>query len=101
MKESALTRRAFVGAVTALGLSAAGDGWVELFDGTLNGWQPSENKSSWKIVDGQLSAEGPRSHLFYNGPVRGADFRNFELEVEVMTRPSCNSGVYFHTAYQD
>src|ERR1035438_8933887 len=35
------------------------------------------------------------------GPVRGADFRNFELELAVLTRPACNSGVYFHTAYQE
>ncbi len=101
MKESALTRRAFVGGMAALSLSAADVGWRELFDGTLKGWQPSENKGSWKVVAGQLSAEGPRSHLFYNGPVHGADFRNFELEVEVMTKPACNSGVYFHTAYQE
>jgi hypothetical protein len=53
------------------------------------------------VVEGQLAAEGPRSHLFYTGPVQGAVFRNFELEVEVLTRPACNSGVYFHTAYQE
>ena len=102
MAQSELTRRVFVGAMTALGFSAADDGWVELFDGrSLEGWRPSENKSSWKVVEGQLAAQGPRSHLFYTGPVHGADFRNFELEVEVLTRPACNSGVYFHTAYQE
>jgi hypothetical protein len=88
--------------MTALGLSAADDGWVELFDGrSLEGWRPSENKSSWKVAEGQLVAQGPRSHLFYTAPVRGADFRNFELEVEAMTRPACTSGIYFHTAYQE
>jgi hypothetical protein len=97
-----MTRRAFVGAMTALGLSGADEGWVELFDGhSLEGWRPSENKSSWKVVDGELAAEGPRSHLFYAGPVHGADFRNFELEVDALARPGCNSGVYFHTAYQE
>jgi hypothetical protein len=102
MMNSGITRRAFVGTMTALGVSAADSGWVELFDGrSLEGWRPSENMASWKVVDGQLAADGPRSHLFYTGPVRGADFRNFELEVEVMTRPGCNSGVYFHTAYQE
>ena len=102
MAKSQITRRVFVGAMTALGLSAADDGWVELFDGrSLEGWRPSENKSSWKVVEGQLAAQGPRSHLFYTGPVHGADFRNFELEVEALTRPACNSGVYFHTAYQE
>ena len=100
--KSELSRRTFVGAIAAAALSAAGDEWIELFNGrNLDGWRPSENKQSWKVVDGQLSAEGPRSHLFYAGPVRGASFRNFELEVECMARPLCNSGVYFHTAYQE
>src|ERR1035441_1236244 len=99
-----LTRRAFVGSLAVAGLSAsaADDGWVELFDGhSLQGWRPSENKASWKVVNGQLAADGPRSHLFYDGPVKGANFRNFELEVDAMARPGCNSGVYFHTAYQE
>src|ERR1017187_2349889 len=99
-----LTRRAFVGSLAVAGLSAAAadDGWVELFDGhSLQGWRPSENKASWKVVNGQLAAAGPRSHLFYDGPVKGANFRNFELEVDAMARPGCNSGVYFHTAYQE
>jgi hypothetical protein len=88
--------------MTAAGLTAADDGWVALFNGrNLDGWRPSENRDSWKVVDGQLSADGPRSHLFYTGPVRGANFRNFEIETEVMTRPGANSGIYFHTAYQE
>lgn len=97
-----ISRRAFMGALAAAPLVAADDGWVELFDGrTLNGWRPSENKASWKVAGGQLAADGPRSHLFYAGPVREAAFRNFELEVEALARPACNSGVYFHTAYQE
>jgi hypothetical protein len=97
-----MTRRAFVGAVTAAaGLAAADDDWVNLFDGrSLKGWRPSENKHSWKVVDGFLTGDGPRSHLFYSGPILGASFRNFELELEAMSGPACNSGVYFHTAYQ-
>jgi hypothetical protein len=88
--------------MTALGLTAADDGWIDLFNGrTLDGWRPSENKSTWKVVDGQLANEGGRSHLFYNGPVKDANFQNFELEVEALARPHCNSGVYFHTRYQE
>lgn len=107
MTQSDLTRRGFLGAsvlgaVTACNASAAGDDWVELFDGhSLNGWRASEHRDSWKVVEGQLAADGPRSHLFYTGPVHGAMFRNFELEVEALARPGCNSGVYFHTAYQE
>jgi hypothetical protein len=95
------TRRAFLGALAAPAFAAAGD-WIELFDGrTLDGWRPSENRGSWTVRDGALAADGPKSHLFYTGPVHGADFRNFELEVEVLTRAACNSGVYFHTRYQE
>jgi hypothetical protein len=39
--------------------------------------------------------------LFYKGPIGDHDFRNFELVVEVRTERLCNSGVFFHTAYQE
>ena len=101
MRKLGMTRRAFVGAA-AVTLTAADEGWVELFNGrSLEGWRPSENKESWKVAGGQLLADGPRSHLFYAGPVAGASFRNFELEVDAMAGPGCNSGIYFHTAYQE
>ncbi len=75
--------------------------WIPLFDGkTLNGWKPSEHEGTFKVVDGQIVAHGERSHLFYTGPVHGADFRNFEFAVEIKTMPGANSGVYFHTAFQ-
>jgi hypothetical protein len=101
-----LSRRAFLGTVTAAPVAAAAavaaQQWTELFDGhTMKGWRPSENKDSWTVIDGMLAADGPRSHLFYVGPTHGADFRNFELDVEVTTQPECNSGIYFHTAYQE
>jgi hypothetical protein len=97
-----LTRRAFVGSLAVAGLPAADAGWIELFDGhSLRGWRPSENRTTWKVANGQLAADGPRSQLFYDGPVSGANFRNFELEVEAMARPGCDSGIYFHTAYQE
>lgn len=97
-----LTRRAFLGTMAALPLLAQSNDWVELFDGrSLDGWRPQRGPGSWKVADGQLSAEGPMCHLFYEGPVRGADFKNFEFEVEVLTRPGCNSGVYFHTVFQE
>jgi hypothetical protein len=100
-----LTRRAFSSALLSAPLVASAQNrqnWIDLFDGhSLNGWKPSEHKSSWTVKDGMLTANGPRSHLFYAGPVHSADFKNFELEVELITQPDCNSGVYFHTAYQE
>jgi hypothetical protein len=98
-----VNRRAFLGALSAIGcLHAADEGWIELFDGhSLTNWRPSENKSSWKVVEGKLAADGPRSHLFYDGPGPQGGFKNFELELEAQARHECNSGVYFHTAYQE
>jgi len=103
MPKFALSRRAFLGTVAAASYaSAADEGWTQLFDGhSLEGWRPSEHKESWTVQDGALVADGGRSHLFYVGPFHGANFKNFELDVDCLARPLCNSGVYFHTAYQE
>jgi hypothetical protein len=78
-------------------------GFESLFDGkTLSGWKPNENVDSWKVADGAIVCRGPRSHLFYVGPdaAKPADFTNFHLKAEVMTRPGSNAGIFFHTAFQ-
>jgi hypothetical protein len=98
-----ISRREFVAGLAApvAHVCAAADDWVPLFDGkTLTGWKASENYASWKVADGAITTDGPRSHLFYAGPLRGADFRNFELKLEFMTRTGANSGVFFHTRFQ-
>ena len=78
------------------------DGWVRLFDGkSLDGWKASENKDSCKIEDGKIVVQGTRSHLFYMGKVEDADFTNFEFMADVLTHPKANSGIYFHTQYQE
>jgi len=75
--------------------------WMPLFDGrTLRGWKASENSRSFRVVDGQIAAGGPRSHLFYTGRTRNASFKNFELRAEVMPRAGAESGIYFHTKFQ-
>ena len=102
MDTFALSRRAFLGATALASAAGAASDWADLFDGkSLTGWRPSENTGSWKVANGELLADGPRSHLFYTGPVRGADFRFFELEVEARAAKGCNSGVFFHTRFQD
>jgi len=75
--------------------------WIELFDGkSLEGWKASEAKDSFTVEDGCIVAHGnPRSHLFYMGADK--PFKNFELEAEVKTEPTANSGIYFHTQYQE
>jgi hypothetical protein len=101
MQKFDMTRRMFLATVAAVPLCAQ-DNWIELFNGrNLDGWRPQGKLDSWKVSGGQLCADGPMCHLFYDGPLRNADFKNFELEVEAMTHPNANSGVYFHTAYQE
>ena len=74
--------------------------WISLFDGkSLDGWKESEGPS-FSIEDGAIKVAGRRSHLYYDGPVNNHDFKNFELKLQVMTKPGSNSGVYFHTAFQ-
>ena len=76
--------------------------WISLFDGeSLEGWTANENRETFRVEDGLIVAHGPRSHLYYTGPVADHDFKNFELEVEVMTTPGSNSGLYFHTEFEE
>lgn len=78
------------------------DGFVSLFDGkTLDGWKASEKPGTFSVQDGELVVKGPRSHLFYEGPVNNHDFKNFELKCDIMAKHSANSGVYFHTEFQE
>ncbi len=80
----------------------AADTWQDLFDGkSLEGWTANEQPGSFQVVDGAIVCNGPRSHLFYTGPIQNARFRNFEFEAQVIARRGANSGVYFHTAFQE
>jgi hypothetical protein len=97
-----ITRRSFTTALALAPLcrAQAESEWIDLFDGkSLDGWRAAENPATWKVVDGLLVHDGPRSHIYYTGGVNNALFRNFELEVEAIAAPLCNSGVYFHTVY--
>lgn len=78
------------------------NGWISIWDGeTLNNWRASENPDSFEVVDGKIVVDGPRGHLFYEGPVADADFVDFEFRADVYTYPEANSGVFFHTQYQE
>jgi hypothetical protein len=80
----------------------AQDGWISLFNGkNLDGWKISENPSSFSVEDGIIKIDGPRAHAFYMGEVNGGVFKDFELMVELKTMPKANSGIFFHTAYQE
>lgn len=86
---------------------SAGDGatsapWISLFDGrTLAGWKASENPATFKVEEGSIVVDGSRAHLFYVGSVEDHNFENFEFKADVMTTPGSNSGIYFHTRYQE
>ena len=85
-------------------LSSCGtsDDWISLFNGEdLTGWQANENTDTWKVENGELITSGPRSHLFYTGDVENHAFKNFELMLDVKTMTGANSGVYFHTEFQE
>ena len=83
------------------------EGFVSLFDGkTLNGWKVGENAELFQVRDGMIVMECPATirspaHLFYIGDVQHHDFKNFDFKVDVMTLPKANSGIYFHTTYQE
>ena len=77
------------------------DGFVSLFDGkTLAGWKVNESPEAFSVEDGAIKANGDRCHLFYEGKVAGAKFKNFELRLDVMTRKNSNGGVFIHTVFQ-
>jgi hypothetical protein len=79
-----------------------GNAWISLFNGKdLDGWKAGVNASTFSVVDGTIKVEGERSHLFYAGEVENHKFQNFEFKAKVMTKPGANSGIYFHTKYQE
>ena len=97
----ALAGLAVLAACAAPPSPEADAGWVSLFDGrTLDGWKASESAASFTVTDEAITCDGDRSHLFYVGP-EGTDFQSFELETEVLARAGANSGIYFHTAFQE
>ena len=76
--------------------------WTSLFDGeSLDGWVASENEGTFTIENGIIKVQGDRSHLFYNGSVGNANFTDFEFKAKVMTENNSNSGIYFHTKFQE
>ena len=99
-------KRLLLGSLLALTLPALAadskDGWVSLFDGkSLEGWKANENPETFSVKDGEIVVKGQRGHLFYVGPVGDHNFKNFEFKADIMARAHANSGVYFHTAFQE
>jgi len=77
-------------------------GWYPLFDGkSLEGWKVGENAATFSVEDGAIKVAGPRAHLYYDGPLKNHNFKNFEFKALVKTKAGSNSGLYFHTRYQE
>jgi hypothetical protein len=75
--------------------------FVSLFDGkSLDGWKVNQAPEAFSIEDGAIKANGDCCHLFYEGKVNDAKFKDFELRLDVMTRKNSNGGVFIHTAFQ-
>ncbi|MEO6455812.1 MAG: DUF1080 domain-containing protein [Ginsengibacter sp.] len=76
--------------------------WIPLFDGkSFKDWKVGSNASTFTIEDGAIVAHGEVAHLFYVGDIQNHNFKNFEFKAQVMTTPGSNSGIYFHTGYQE
>src|SRR4051812_47972714 len=76
--------------------------WVSLFNGkSFDGWKVGNNASTFSVDSGMIKVNGNTAHLFYEGLVNNHTFKNFEFKAEVMTKPHSNSGIYFHTQFQD
>lgn len=90
-------------AFTLLSFSIPNSGkkWYSLFDGqSLSGWKVGDNAASFKVENGAIVVNGEVAHLYYDGSVMNHQFKNFEFSADVMTTPGSNSGIYFHTQYQ-
>jgi hypothetical protein len=75
--------------------------WISLFNGrSLRGWKVGENAETFSSNHGLIIVHGNTAHLFYDGKVMNHNFKNFEFKADVMTMPGANSGIYFHTVYQ-
>lgn len=95
---------ALVAALFALVAARAADAeWTSMFNGKdLAGWKSNEETPNcFYVVNGLLKVNGGRAHLFYVGPDGNANFKNFEFKAKVLTTPGSNSGIYFHTKFEE
>ena len=77
-------------------------GWVLMFNGKdLSGWKVSpDNPDSVYVEGGSLVTNGKRAHLYY-GKDGDADIKNFEIVADVKCVGKSNSGIFFHTKFQE
>ena len=75
-------------------------GWELLYNGRdFTDWQQDKwNADCFKIEDGAIKCYGKASMLYYT---KKTDYKDFHFVANVMTKKSANSGIFFHTKYQD
>ncbi len=98
-----ISRRNLLASLLVLPAALRGgdDEGISLFNGhSLDGWKAGEHSHSFRVEDGKIVAAGPRAHLFYTSRAGNANFKNFDLKAEVLTRPGTCSGIHFHTQFQ-
>jgi hypothetical protein len=96
----------FIPVILAAGLQSAAppveNGFTSLFNGKdFTGWRIGGPTETFTIQDGAIVAKGAASHCYYDGNFKNHSFRNFELKVDVMTRPGSNGGIYVLTEFQE
>ncbi len=93
----------FILAAAAFAADKPEKGFTALFNGKdLDGWtKGKENEASISIENGAIKANGPRCIVYYTGPFENHTFKNFELRVDVMTKPNSNGGIHIMTEYQE
>ncbi len=79
--------------------NALGSEWVQLFNGKdLTGWTEI-GKERWVAEDGVILGEGVTAEYGYLATEKS--YRDFEFSLRFKCEADGNSGVYFHTAFQE
>ena len=89
-----------VAADNELSSSEKSAGWELLFNGSdFTNWKQDKwNKDCFKVENGSIKCYGKASMLYYT---KKTDYKDFHFVATVMTKKSANSGIFFHTKYQD
>ncbi len=103
MKRKLIPVLCIIALVSCAGTKTSQSGkWISLFDGkSLANWKVGDNAATFSVDSGMIIVHGNTAHLFYDGKLKDHDFKNFEFKTDVMTYPGANSGIYFHTIYQE
>lgn len=78
--------------------------WESLFKAgdDLSDWQVAENPDSIRIENGYIVLNGKRAHAFYMPEGQEVpSWKNFEAEIQFMTKENANAGLFFHADWQE